>query len=306
MSQVILFEAITTESALLAIEEEAKKWVGFYGDMEDKEQRKFIKDKSSEITDIIKKVERARIDLSKDYKNKVEKEAVAIKARLEAANKPFTELLDEWKAQRAVILKAKKDKEDAAQKEIDHGDAIMENKVRDFERKEAQQAEAARLEQIRIDAIKQANIDAVERERQLKKDNEQALQLAENKRLFDLEQAETKAAKEKQDAIDLAAKLERDRIHAEKKAAQDLIDAENKRLADIERAKQQEQAKQKAEQQRLADEKAQREANQAHVIAICKAAKESLMAQCGISEDDAIKVVKATRAGLIQNVVINF
>jgi len=306
MSQVILFKEITTEEALTAIEEEASSYEGLHVEMDDPEQRKFVKGKLSQITDITKKIERARIDLATAHKNGLNNEAGAIIKRLEDASKPFTDLTDAWKIKRQKILDHKKAQEAEAQKIIDHENAIMENKVRDMEARELADKLAAEKEQERLNAIAENERLAKEAAEKAEIKAKQDLIDAENKRVYDLNQAEIKAAKDKQDAIDLAAKIERDRVQAEQKAAQDLVDAENKRLADIERTKQESLAEQKAEAQRIADETAKREANPAHVVSICKAAKESLMQQAGLTEAQAIDTVKAIRSELILNVAIKF
>lgn len=306
MNKVTLFKAITTEEALTAIETEAASYEGLHVEMSDPEQRKFVKGKLSEITDITKKVDRARIDLAKAHKSGLDKEAAEIIKRLEVASKPFTDLTNEWKAERQKILDHKKAQEAEKQKLIDHEDAIMHNKIFDMEKREAEEKAKAEAERLKQEAIAEAQEKAKQDAILAEQRAQQALIDAENKRLHDIEQErlrnEQQVAQEKQRVID----AENARIAAEEKARQDAIDAENRRLADIERTKREQLAAQKAETQRLADELAQREANQAHVVSICKAAKESLMQQANLTEEQAINAVKAIRSNLIQNVTIQF
>ena len=138
MGSIVIFKEITTNEVLLELEAESKKYEGLHVDMEDREQRKFVKDKASLVSGILKKLDRARIDESKSYKVKVEKEALDIKERLEIINLPFTALIDAHKAERAAILAEEKAireaKELAIQIEIDHEDAIQYNKVHAFEK----------------------------------------------------------------------------------------------------------------------------------------------------------------------------
>jgi hypothetical protein len=133
-----LFRDITTEEALQHLEAEGLKLNGLYLDMEDKEQRKYVKNNAVLINELIKKVDRSRINQKKAFGLSVEAEAKAIIERLEAANLPFTLLIDEHKAKRAKILADQKAKEDAAelliQIEADHESAIMWDKVETFEK----------------------------------------------------------------------------------------------------------------------------------------------------------------------------
>ena len=106
---IAIFEEITTESALSEIEANGKKYEGLYVEMDNAPERKYVKGMASDINGILKRLDRARIDKSKEYKQKVEAEAGQIKARLEAANKPFTLLIDEYSAKRAAILEKEKE-----------------------------------------------------------------------------------------------------------------------------------------------------------------------------------------------------
>jgi len=182
MGSITIFKEITTNEVLLDLEKESKKWDGLTVDMEDKEQRKFVKGKASVIADLIKKVDRKRIDESKDYKNKVDAQALDITERLMIANIPFTGLIDTYKAERAKILAEEKAireaKELAIQIEVDHEDAIQYNKVFNFERDEQEELKAKRDEQLKKDAIAEATAKA-----------EQDAIKAEEKRVRDVEQA---------------------------------------------------------------------------------------------------------------------
>ena len=112
---ITIFADLTTEEAITSLELASKDYDGLYVDMEVAKERKFVKDKASFISDLLKKVERARIDKSKDFKSQVEVEATNITKRLEKANKPFTLLIEEHKKQRAEILAKQKAREEAKQ-----------------------------------------------------------------------------------------------------------------------------------------------------------------------------------------------
>lgn len=166
---IVLFTEITTEQYLVELEAEAITYQGLYVDMEIAEQRKHVKDKASLVNGLLKKLDRARIDKSREYKKEVESEAGSIRARLEAVNLPFTLLIDEHKAERQKVLDAKKVIEDAKalfiQIELDHDEALLLNKVFAFERAEANRLQDEREQVIRSEATEQATKQADERAR---------------------------------------------------------------------------------------------------------------------------------------------
>lgn len=250
--KIAIFKELTTEDQLCQLEESAAKYDGLYVDMENKEERKFVKDKAYDIQQLLKKVDRKRIDESKNYKLKVEEEASAIKQRLEDANAPFMILINQHKVDRAKILAEEKAIEDAKalkiQIEDDHESAIMQNKVYDMEKNEAAVNQLIRDEEIRAEAVKQAKIDA----------------------------------------------------------ERDAAEAEEKRLHDVEQARINEINRQKQEKETAEREEAARKANQEHVTAISSDVKLALMLRAELTEEQAIKTVKAIRAGLIINTTINF
>ena len=168
---LVLFSDLTTDEKLAQLEAEGEKYQGLYVDMADKDQRKFVKDQVSFVNDLLKKLDRKRIDLSKQYKAQVEAEAKEIKLRLEKANSPFTALIDEWNAERKRILDEEKriqaEKELAEQIERDHEEALQLNRLWDLEAKEREaqreaerKAQEAREKQIAEQAAKQALINA--------------------------------------------------------------------------------------------------------------------------------------------------
>lgn len=175
---VMLFSDLTTNEAICKIEEESKKYDGLYVDMDEKEQRKYVKDHAAAINGLLKKLDRARIDKSKEYKASVEAEAKSIRERLENANKPFTLLLNDYNEKRAKVLAEKKrieeEKEAAIQLEKDHEEGLTLNRLWDLE---ADKREAER------EAEKQAQI---EREKRIAEEAaKQALAEAEQKRIQD-------------------------------------------------------------------------------------------------------------------------
>jgi len=131
MSKLSVFDASVTEAKLQEIEHTSTTYTDLWVDMDDAEARKFVKARSSEITDIVKRIDRSRIDIVKDYRVKVEDEASAIITRLSAANIPFSDLINEHKLKRDKILAAKKARQDAIdlafETERDHEFALLIN-----------------------------------------------------------------------------------------------------------------------------------------------------------------------------------
>ena len=154
---IVLFGDITTASALADIEAEAEQYQGLYVDMNEGEQRKYVKGKASLITKLLGQVDRARIDLAKNFKLEVESEASRIKERLQKANEPFTLLLDEYNAERKRILDLAKEKK--AQEELyiqiglDHEFALLLDKSYAADKAEAERLEFEAIEKIKADAV---------------------------------------------------------------------------------------------------------------------------------------------------------
>lgn len=187
--EITLFKEITTESALRQIEDSAPS-PGLYVDMNNKEERKYVKDSAAMINGLLKKLERARIDISKAYKQSVEAEAKIIRERLEAANEPYTALIDAHTLERKKILDAKKAKETAIelakQIESDHEIALLFNDKWDSEKeqREAERvaAQKAHDDQVAAEAIKREASKIEHREAQEKADREARERDVEHKR----------------------------------------------------------------------------------------------------------------------------
>ena len=157
---VTIFKELTTTEHLADLQANSDQYIGLYVDMNIAEQRKYVKNKAVEIKDIIKAVNSARIKKAKDYKKLVDVEAVDIVTALEKANEPFTLLIDDYDAERKVILDAQKASklaiENAAQKLTDHELALLIDKSYLADKLAAEKAQAERDEAIRIDATNRA------------------------------------------------------------------------------------------------------------------------------------------------------
>ena len=161
---VTIFNDLTTDDYLKKLIEESETYIGIDADLNIAKQRKYIKDKAAAIKGIIKAVGAARIKKTKDYRGLVETEAARVIAILEKANEPFTLLIDDYEAERKVILDAEKAQklavEKAAQKEVDHEWAIILDKSYLADKLAAEKAQAERDEAIRIDATNRATLAA--------------------------------------------------------------------------------------------------------------------------------------------------
>ena len=275
--EVIIFKDLTTDEYLTELEKKATEYEGLYVDMDNAKERKFVKDKAYDIQQLIKKVDRKRIDESKDYKAKVEAEAALITSRLQEANAPFQFLIDQHKAERAKILaeeKAKREAEELAiQIQVDHEDAINLNKLFDLEKMEAERVAQENHAKMVAQIAEQEKAKLAEQAKQQQAELEQAkvaAEQAEKQRVIDAEKAEQEAARR----------------------------AEQARLDEI--------ARQKAEQEDAAKLEADRLANIEHVTSICTQVKLSLMDKAGLTEEQAIATVKAIRSESIFNTSIKF
>ncbi len=267
---ITLFESLTTEAYLKELELESKKYDGLYVDMSDPEQRKYVKGQAVLINDILKKLERARIDLSRDYKVKVDEEAASIKERLEPANKPFTLLINAYNEERRKILAEKKAIEDAEQLwlqiEADHEQAIMMDKIATIEAREKAQAKADEIKAIQEQAANQARIEAEQKAK-------------------DIQFRKDKQADEERVAMQEEIEATRHEVEEKIKAAAEKVATDK--------------AKELAEKER-------REANKRHCGKVNREAVASLMSELKMSEPEAKDLITVIAHGLIKNITINY
>jgi hypothetical protein len=176
---ISIFQDVTTEENLFALEQAAETYENLYVEMDQPEQRKFVKEQAAHIFGVLKKLDRVRIDKSRDYKVQVEAEAGLIKARLEGANKPFTNLIDEYKIVREKELAKQKAREAAKQLliqfPIDHADGLLMNKMFDFEKAQAIREDQKRIDLIAAQSIKDAEQRFIDQVAQAKVDQQKAI-----------------------------------------------------------------------------------------------------------------------------------
>jgi hypothetical protein len=170
------------------------------------------------------------------------------------------------------------------------------------------------------DAQRKADADRAELERLRAAEAERQAEAAarEAAEAVKTRQAQEAAEKAKQDrlAIERAAQVEADKLAAAERAAEKArADAEAeaaRKLAALEAEKQavidahaKAERDRIAEEKRLADEQAARDADKAHRGQVMKASKEAIMA-LDVAEDQARKIVLAIVAGEIPNVTLRF
>ncbi len=162
---VTIFNELTTTEKLDEITKESEKYIGLYVDMEDADQRRYVKDKAENIKLIRKALNTARIKKVKDYTSDVSSEFNEIDSILAKANEPFTLLIDDFAAERKRILDAEKATklaiEQATQKEIDHEFALLLDKSYLADKLAAEKEQREHDEKIRVDAEENARLSMI-------------------------------------------------------------------------------------------------------------------------------------------------
>jgi len=172
--------------------------------------------------------------------------------------------------------------------------------------REKYDAEQAELAKLRAEAEARRIQD--EKDRIAREAAEAATRAAEEKARIERDAITKREA----DAKAAAERAEQDKQEAIKRQQQAEARAESEKLAAEQRAKDAAERARRAEVQRQADEKAQqeadakrREADRNHKQSILRAAKEAII-EGGLSEDQAVKVVKLIAAGKVPNVTISY
>lgn len=229
-------------------------------------------------------------DLTADWAKKkkaVDTNRKAMRDELDVLAKEARQPLDEWEAEQARIEEEKRLKEEqealAEMVEADHEMALLMNNEFDRqaedERQRLEDERKAEEERIRQEATEKAEAEAEAERNRL-----------ENERLAAVER-ERRAEEQRQNE-------ERRRIEAEENAAREAEEAaEQARLDEIER--------QRKEEERKAAEQAAREADIEHRKTHNRAAHAALVAE-GLSQDDALIVIKAIIGGRVPHVGITY
>jgi colicin import membrane protein len=290
----------------------AKEQVDEVPDLTTAKGRKRIASLSASVSTSKVAVEKVGREYLKEIKAKPREIEKELKKFVDAMNElrdktrqPLTLWEEEQEQIRIKEEEERQAEELKKQVESDHEMALlMDDK---YERDLADRiAEEVRIERERQEALKK---EAAEREERIRKEAAEAAERAK----FEAEEREKLAkeaeAKAKQDAIESEERRKREAEEAEKRRVAEAEAAENRRIEAeahaAEQARLAEVARQEAEVRRQAEEKAAREANVENRRAKNNAAKEALI-QTGITEEQAITIIKAIASGMVPNVTINY
>lgn len=203
------------------------------------------------------------------------------------------------------------------QRELDHEMALLMNDAFDREAKaKAEEAERQRVvheEELKRQAAEQAKREAEEKAAAelaaAKKREEDAIAAKAQAELL-AKQAQERAEREAKEAQERTAKLAQEAREQAESEKQEAIAAEQRKAqeeaARIKREAEQKEAARLAEEKRIADEKAKREADAKHRKAIGTDIVNALTANTSISREQAIEVLTAMMNGLVPHNNINY
>ena len=291
-----------------------------------------IRDMAKEVPDVTTKKGRDRIGslarMVGSSKTAIEKPGREYLKRLKEAVKPAEEELriftrecdairdailkprEEWeaeqeriKAEEAARIKAE---EDRKKFESDHEIALLMNDAFDRElaekKAEEERQRIAHEEELKRQAAEQARREAEEKAAAelaaAKKREEDAIAARAQAELM-AKQAQDRAEQEAKEAAEKAEREKREAIEAEKRKAQEEADR-------IKREAEAKEAARLAEEKRISDEKAKREADVKHRKAIGADIVKSLTENSSITRDQAIEVLTALMNGLVPHTNINY
>lgn len=244
-----------------------------------------------------------------------------VRDRLDAlrdkARQPFTEWEEEQERIKAEEQERIKAEEDRKRFESDHEIAILMNEKHDREAKEkAEEAERQRIaheEELKRQAAEQAKREAEEKAAAelaaAKKREEDAIAAKAQAELL-AKQAQERAEREAKEAQERTAKLAQEAREQAEREKQEAIAAEQRKAQEeatrIKREAEQKETARLAEEKRIADEKAKREADVKHRKAIGTDIVNALTANTSISREQAIEVLTAMMNGLVPHSNINY
>lgn len=246
----------------------------------------------------------------KELPKQIDEQRRIVRERLDALKDEVRLPLTQWEAEQERI-KAEEEARIAAdnlaaQIESDHEIALLMNEKFDRDAAEAKaEAERQRIayeEELKRQAAEQARIEAdqkAQQEREAAAQRERDLQAkaeqAERDRIATQERAE-REAKEAQERTAKLAQEAREQAEREKQAA---IAEEQRKTKAAEDAR-------LAEEKRIADEAAARAADKEHRKTINNSAKADLIANAGLTEEQAIAVITAIAKCTISAITINY
>lgn len=206
----------------------------------------------------------------------------------------------------ALVMNRMFDDQRATQIEADHEMALLMNDKFDRDREEqrrlAEQAQRERDDRLKQEAAEQAKRDAEEKHKaeleaaaRREAEAKEAVQLAEWQR----KQAEEQAEQAKQAAAARAEREKQEAIAAEQRRAQEEADR-------IKREAEAKEAARLAEEKRIADETAKREADLKHRKAVGTDIVNALTVNTSLTREQAIEVLTALKDGLVPRTKIHY
>ncbi|MFO3906229.1 hypothetical protein AAHD62_17140 [Enterobacter hormaechei] len=247
-----------------------------------------------------RRIVRERLDALKDEVRRPLTEWEAEQERIKAE-----EEMNAWHAE-ALVMNENIDLQRAIQFEADHEMALLMNDKFDRDREEqrrlAEQARRDREEQIKREAAEQARREAEEKHRaeleaaaRREAEARAETQRAEREAL----EAQERTARLAQEAREQAEREKQEAIAAEQRKAQE-------EASRIKREAEQKEAARLAEEKRIADELAARQADVNHRKTVGTAIVNALTAHTSLSREQAIEVLTVMKDDLIPRVEINY
>ncbi|MCE6965103.1 hypothetical protein K6W81_14605 [Enterobacter sp. MW07] len=293
--------------------DEIRKAVNEVPDLSTKKGRDRVASLAAQVSRSKTAIEKPGREYLKRLKEAVKPAEVEIKRFVDACDALRDETrrpLTEWEAEQerikaekamnamheeALVMNQNIDLQRAIQFEADHEMALLMNKDFDRDREDqrrlAEQAQREHEERLKQEAAEQARRDAeakhkaeIEAAARREAEEKARAELAERQRI----EAEQRAAREKQEA---EARAEREKAAA--------VEAERRRQHEVE-------AIRLAEQKRIADEQARREADVKHRKSVGTDIVNALIANTSINREQAIEVLTALMNDLVPRTKINY
>lgn len=247
-----------------------------------------------------RRIVRERLDALKDEVRRPLTEWEAEQDRIKAE-----EEMNAWHAE-ALEMNEDFDRQRAEQIEADHEMALLINDAFDRDAKEkAEEAERQRIareEELKRQAAEQAKREAEEKaelERAESARREAELKLKADQAERDRVAAEQKAEREKKEAAERAEREKKEAIVAEQRKAQKAADKVRRETAAKEAAR-------LAEEKRIADEIAKREADVKHRKTVGTEIVNALTAHTNLTREQAIQVLTVLKDGLVPHTKIQY
>ena len=169
MKNILLepYKEVTTEAVLLDLEADAKKHIGLWVDMNNSQERKYVKDKAALGKSLLKKLDRSRIDQKAAHGIMLDTEADTLALRIKDIISPYTILIDLHADEQKEIRDKAKAREEAKntafEKERDHEFALLMDDRVMSEKKEAEEARFVYESNLKKEAAAKAVLEASEK-----------------------------------------------------------------------------------------------------------------------------------------------